>query len=101
MYSTRRQKQEPYPNLRKNPDTNANPNATNRWVTLRLNRTLRDVYTKANPNVSNRYFTLTPNRTLPDLYRNLAAIRLLAILFFITTWSSSSVRFRATAENRK
>ena len=68
---------------------------------LRRNRTLRDVYTNANPNVSNRYFTLTPNRTLPDLYRNLAAIRLLAILFFITTGSSSSVRFRATAENRK
>jgi len=40
--SSRRQKQNPNPNLRNTPDTNADPNVTNRWFTSRLSGTLRD-----------------------------------------------------------
>lgn len=38
----RRQQQYPNPNLRNTPDTNADPNVTNRWFTSRLSGTLRD-----------------------------------------------------------
>lgn len=36
--------------------------------------------TNTNPKVTNRYFTLRPNRTLCDAYQNLGCILLLAIL---------------------
>jgi len=49
---------------------NAKPIFTNRRFTVRLNGTLREVYTTAIPNVTNRRFMLRLNESLRDVNQN-------------------------------